>query len=69
MHLENIIGQTFTVSNDTGQHEYICIGYSQNETFVIFGALNSSNATEFSVKSFKLTEVKFKGHLVSKMVV
>jgi len=69
MHLENIVGNTFTVTNENGQHEYICIGYSQNETFVVFGALNSSNSIEFTVKSFKLTEVKFKGHLLSKMVV
>jgi hypothetical protein len=60
MHLEGIIGQTFSTSNDPNT-EYKCVGYAQNETFIVFGALNDTVNNRFTVVSKKLTEVRFKG--------
>jgi len=59
LHLNpNIIGQKFTV-NDPNT-EYICAGYGYSGTFVIIGALNDAAKNEYTLKSFKITEVKFK---------
>jgi len=54
-----VINKKFTV-NDPAV-EYTCIGYSQNETFIVFGASNDVTNNRFSVKSFKLTDAKFVG--------
>ncbi len=54
-----ILQKSFTVGSDPT--EYICIGYAQNTTFCVFGALNNTVDNRFEVKSFKLTEAKFKG--------
>lgn len=59
-----LLGKTFTVPNTPGSGpcpEYKIVGYAQNETFVVFGALNDTVNNRFDIKSFKLTEVKFKG--------
>ena len=42
--------------------EYVCVGFAQNETFIIFGALNDiTTTTKFAIKSFKLNDVTFLG--------
>ena len=56
-----IIKKTFTVGTDPT--EYICVGYAQNSTFCVFGAANNTVDNRFEIKSFKLTEAKFKGLL------
>jgi hypothetical protein len=55
-----IISTKFTVGIDTTK-EYVCVGYAQNSTFVVFGALNDTVNTSFKIESFKLTEVTFIG--------
>ena len=60
----SLMGQTFTAPNSVvPAAEYKAVGYAQNETFVVFGALNDTVNNRFDVKSFKLTEVKFKGQV------
>jgi hypothetical protein len=61
MHLENLIGKSFSVKDPA--IEYVCVGYAQNDTFVVFGAKNDTVNNRFEVISFKLTEAKFKGVL------
>jgi hypothetical protein len=60
MQLDKVIGQTFTINNDSTT-EYICVGYAQNDTFVIFGAFNDITNNRYTIKSFKLADAKFKG--------
>lgn len=59
MNIENISGKSFTVNDPTV--EYVYTGFAQNETFIVFGALNDTVNNRFTVKSFKLTDAKFKG--------
>jgi len=60
----SLMGQMFTAQSSTVPNaEYKVVGYAQNETFVVFGALNDTVNNRFDVKSFKLTEVKFKGQV------
>lgn len=54
-----LLGKKFTVNDPT--IEYVCVGYAQNETFVVFGALNDVTNNRFGVRSFKLTDIKFIG--------
>jgi len=61
MHIDpsTIIGKKFTITDPN--IEYSCIGYAQNETFIVFGAYNDPPNNRFTVKSFKLTDAKFVG--------
>ena len=63
MELQNIIGKTFFTPNKpgNGNEEYVCVGFAQNDTFLVFGALNDITNNRCTLQSFKLTEVKFKG--------
>jgi hypothetical protein len=61
MTIENIIGKSFNAFDPSA--EYICVGYAQNETFIVFGAINDTANNRFSIKSFKLTDCKFKGQV------
>ena len=58
---EKLIGQKFTV-NDPNT-EYTCVGYGSLGTFVIIGAYSDAVKNETTLKTFKITEVKFKGML------
>lgn len=60
LHLnQNLLGQKFTALDPNT--EYICVGYGAGGTFLIIGALNDAARNEFTLRSFKITEVKFKG--------
>jgi hypothetical protein len=61
MNLELLIGKKFTVNDPA--IEYTCVGYAQNETFVVFGAANDVTNNRFTVRSFKVTEAKFIGQI------
>lgn len=64
----SLIGTTFTVPSTPGAGplpEWKTVGWAQNDTFCILGALNDTPNNRFEVKSFKLTEVKFKGQVIS----
>jgi len=41
--------------------EYTVVGFGQNATFVVFGAYNDTPNNRYTVKSFKLADVTFKG--------
>jgi hypothetical protein len=56
-----IVGKKF-VMNDPAI-EYVCVGYGQNDTFLIFGAANDVTNNRFTLKSFKFSEVKFIGQI------
>lgn len=57
---ESLIGRKFSKSDPN--IEYVCTGFAQNETFIVFGALNDPTTTlKFTIKSFKLNEVTFSG--------
>ena len=58
---EKLIGQKFTVNDPN--IEYACVGYGSSGTFVIIGAYSDAVKNETTLKTFKLTEVKFKGML------
>ena len=65
IHLNSAIeGLTFTTTKDPT--EYTCVGYAQNETFVIVGASWDQASNRTSLKTFKLSEVQFKGQIVPK---
>jgi hypothetical protein len=55
----NLLGQKFTVTDPNT--EYVCVGYGYSGTFVIIGAYNNVPNNEYTLKSFKITDVKFKG--------
>jgi len=57
----SLIGKKFT--GNLAQIEYICVGFAQNETFLVFGAINDPVTNRFEIKSLKLTEVKFQGQM------
>ena len=56
-----LIGKKFTAMDPN--IEYICVGFAQNETFLVFGAVNDSVNNRFNIKSIKLTDVKFLGQM------
>jgi hypothetical protein len=58
-----IVGQKFTVLS--ASHEWTCIGYAKNETLLIIGTYYDSNTDESMIKSFKFSDVKFKGVLLT----
>ena len=61
---EKLIGQKFTaITFKDPNIEYACVGYGSSGTFVIIGAYSDAVKNETTLKTFKLTEVKFKGML------
>ena len=60
-----IVGQTFTVLDPN--LEYTCIGYGQNETFLVVGSYYDATANQSQLKTFKLSDVKFVGRLYPKV--
>jgi hypothetical protein len=62
----SLIGQLFTVPNTPGSGplpEYRMVGFAQNDTFLIMGALNDTVNNRFEIISFKMKDVKFKGQV------
>lgn len=60
---KSISGKTFTSSSGVANVEYTCIGYGQNETFLIIGSYYDSVNNRSTVKTFKFGDVQFKGNL------
>lgn len=56
-----IVGKTFTTDNSNT--EWTCVGYGKNETFIIIGTKFDSVNNRSSLKTFKLSEVSFKGEI------
>lgn len=52
-----IIGKTFT-ANDPNI-EYECVGYAANETFLVVGKHLDIVNNRFTLKTFKIQDVKF----------
>lgn len=69
MHINEaaIVGQTFTTPGDVTNSEYVCIGYGQNDTFLIVGCFFDAPNNRTLLKTFKLSDVKFKGQLTPKV--
>ena len=59
-----IVGKTFL--GPISDQEYTCIGYGANETFLVVGTFFDSVNNRSVVKTFKLSEVRFKGDITSK---
>ena len=57
-----IIGKKFTAFDPNA--EWTCIGYCCNETFLLVGTSFDAPNNRSTIKTFKLSEVKFKGELV-----
>jgi hypothetical protein len=58
----SIVGQTFSATDP--KMEYTCIGYGQNETFLIVGSYFDAPTSRTHLKTFKLSDVKFHGKLI-----
>lgn len=58
------IGKKFT-ANDPNL-EYECVGYAANETFLVIGSQLDSANNRSTLKTFKLSDVKFKGEISAK---
>lgn len=58
-----IIGKTFTSASDPQNSEYTCIGYGQNETFLLIGTSFDATNNRSIIRTFKFSDVKFKGEL------
>ena len=56
---EKLIGQRFTV-NDPNT-EYTCVGFANIGTLVIIGADNDTVNNRYKFKTFKITDVTFRG--------
>ena len=57
-----LVGAAFTSPNDP-KVDYIVIGYGQNETFLVIASTFDAPNNRSSVKTFKLTDIKFKDDL------
>jgi hypothetical protein len=55
-----IEGATFSVKNSS---DWTCVGTAKNETFLIVGAQWDQARNRTTIKTFKLSEVQFKGKL------
>ena len=44
--------------------DYTCVGYGQNDTTFIVGATYDSISNRTALRTFKMSEVKFKGPLL-----
>ena len=58
-----IVGKKFT--KDDPKIEYECVGYAANETFLIIGSVFDSANNRSQLKTFKLSDVTFKGELTT----
>jgi len=58
---QTIIGKKFTAFDPN--NEYVCVGFAQNNTLLVLGALNDVTNNRFNIMSFKLSEVKFLGQM------
>ncbi len=58
---KSIVGQIFS-ANDPNT-EYTAVGYGQNETFLVIGSHFDSVNNRSSLKTFKLSDVRFKGNI------
>jgi hypothetical protein len=56
------IGRTFPSPNDPNV-EYTVIGYAQNDTFLLIATSSDKVNNRSSIKTFKLTDVQFRGDL------
>jgi len=56
---EKLIGQTFTALDPN--LEYTCVGFANTQTLLIIGADNDTVNNRFKLKTFKITDVTFKG--------
>lgn len=56
-----IVGKTFTALDPN--QEYTCVGYGQNETFLVIGSSFDSANNRSNLKTFKMSDVKFKGEV------
>lgn len=62
---QTIVGQTFTALDPNT--EYSCIGYCCNDTFLVIGLYFDSVNNRTTIKTFKFSDVKFKGRLIPKV--
>ncbi len=58
---KTIVGKTFTALDPN--QEYTCVGYCANETFLIIGSQFDAPNNRSTLKTFKLSDVKFKGDI------
>lgn len=64
--IKHISGKQFIATNiGVGNNEFTCIGYGQNDTFLIIGAQFDSTNNRSHVKTFKLSDVQFKGNITA----
>ena len=56
-----IVGKKFTAMDPN--LEYTCVGYCENDTFLIIGTLFDAPNNRSQLKTFKLSDVKFKGNI------
>jgi len=56
-----IVGKKFTALDPN--LEYECVGYAANETFLVIGSNFDSQNNRSTLKTFKLSDVKFKGEV------
>ena len=54
-----LIGKKFTAMDPN--IEYTCVGFGQNETFLVFGAHNDVPNNRFKIKSIKMSDANFIG--------
>lgn len=57
-----IVGKKFTAFDPNT--EWTCLGYGCNDTFLIVGSNFDSTNNRTTVKTFKMSDVKFHGDLV-----
>ena len=58
-----IVGKTFTAQDP--KIEYTCVGYAQNDTCLVVGALFDSVNNRTELKTIKMTDAKFKGDITT----
>ena len=58
---KTIVGKKFTALDPNT--EYTCVGYGQNETFLVIGSNFDAPNNRSTLKTFKLSDVKFKGDI------
>lgn len=60
-----INGQPFVVKEKDTNVEYTCIGYAENETYLIVGMRYDEKNKYTKCKTFKLTDVCFKNNITN----
>lgn len=58
-----IVGQKFVPVNSVAPVEVTCIGYAQNDTFLLVGTTWDQASNRTVIKTYKMTEVSFVGKL------